>query len=322
VAILVDDNSTMTIPFIAHTLFEGNVVPGMSMITDRYYGCTSLVEYCIAMQVGYIASTTTLRFLAKHKLTGWSKAEAKLKDRGTFQVATNNDRSVACVIWKDKGVVRLTMTTSSTARCKVVRAERGKRSFTVTAPTAAMMFDRYFHGVDRNDQLRGKGYGLALTFRAQKYTVKLFLGLLDIVLSNTWILWRFFHPKDHKKHRSWMNKLAAEMLVFNPDGDPEYAGAPRAEGEAKHNSVPLAMGKRKRSGKECAIRKQATCPMCSTASGKRKRRTSFGCPECNVALCPGACHQQWHQLSETERKEKKPRKRTLEFASSGSKTLS
>jgi len=62
--------------------------------------------------------------------------------------------------------------------------------------------DEYFHGVDRNDQLRGTGYGLALHFRAQKYTIKFFLGLLDVVLSNTWILWRNLHPKGREASRN------------------------------------------------------------------------------------------------------------------------
>ena len=314
VAILVDDNSTMTIPYIVNQLFEGNVVPGMHMITDRYYCCAALVAYCVAKEVGLIGSTMAIRFMAKHAFSGWSKEEAKRKPRGTFEVATNADKSVGCCIWKDKGMVRLTMTSSSTARTRVVRAERGKSRFKVWAPMAASEFDRYFHGVDRNDQLRGEGYGLALCFRAMKYTIKMFMGLLDIVMSNSWIIWRVLHPKDRKRHRHWMNDLAAEMLIFNPDGDPVYR--PRvSDADERHMCRPLAKTKRMRKGVEVMERKMGNCAMCSDLKNGIRHRSTMGCAECNVPLHPGRCHHDWHSLCNQQKRKKKTRRRSLLFES-------
>ena len=319
VAFVVDTDTKMSIPEIAARLFKDNVVPGMTVITDRYYTCTGLVAFCLEASVGFIGSTIGNRYLAKHTLTGWDKDEAKERDRGDFDVAANADSTVCCITWKDKGIVKLTCTVNTSARAKVKRRQRGMKSFWVSAPTVAVVFDMYFHGVDRNDQLRGNGYGLALTFRAQKYTVKFFLGLLDIVLSNAWILYRVLHPSARKEHREFMRRLAAELLVWNPLNDPVYEpqsvsnlvtpNAPRNEHRLRR--LNWKAGK---NGVTRLHRKQAECPMCST-SLKRKRST-HGCARCMVGLCPGACHDTWHSLSRREQLSKKSRHRTLDFEDS------
>lgn len=313
VQFLVDDKTTRTIAEIAGILFLGNVLPGMTVITDRYYTCTDLVRFCMALGVGIIGSTMTIRFLSKNKFVGWStKSEVDQKPRGTFQVRKSRCGKVANIIWKDNGVVRLTCTTGSSVRCKVVRRKRGKASFLVNAPLVAQMFDKYFHGVDRNDQLRGSNYGLALHFRAQKYTVKMFLGMWDIVLSNSFIVWRILHPKDRKKHRSWFDQVARALLEYNPDGDPDYQPYGRQkDARQPHTLTPFSMGQAQRRGNRRLERKQADCVMCTTRL--KRRRTTCGCIDCNVALHSGDCSDSWHSLTPEERKRKKPRYRKLDF---------
>ena len=173
---------------------------------------------------------------------------------------------------------------------------------------ACQIFDQYFHGVDRNDQLRGAGYGLVLHFKARKYTIKFFLGIIDILLSNAWLYYRWYNPKKRKEHRAWMNDLADDMLAFNPMGDPMHptGGQHQQEKEKTPHTHTL-----KQFG-ICASTKRryrAKCPMCSRG---KKRRASQGCPDCNVALHP-QCFEAWHRLSESERALKKRRHRRLSF---------
>ena len=316
VAFLVDDNIKRTIPQIAAELFRDNVVAGMTVITDRWYTCTGLVQLCLGAKVGLIGSTKTQRFLAKHVLTGWSGNEGAKKERGSFAVAKNKDGKVACVVWKDKGVVRFTVTASSTMRVKVRRKQKNHDSFLVDAPYCAEVYDQYFHGVDRNDQLRGDGYGLALCFRATKYTVKFFLGMLDVVLSNTWILWRNLHTKDAKKHADWFDSLTEEMLNFNPLDEPLYQQPQSPESE-RHAVVNLAMVPTKIGGQR---RMLGDCAVCS-APGKRKR-TSFGCAICNIAVCAHQCHAHWHTSPPLARKLIKSRFKKLRFDVSPSSSSS
>lgn len=312
VQFLVDDKIKRTIPEIASILFLGNVMPGMTVITDRYYTCTDLVRYCLALGVGLIGSTMTIRFMAKHVFTGWSTAEAKSKPQGAFNVATSACGRVANIIWKDKGVVRLTCTAGATCRTRLVRRIRGRQSAEVKAPLAAKMFNQYFHGVDRNDQLRGSNYGLALHFRAMKYTVKMFLGMWDLVLSNSFIMWRTLHPKDKKAHRTWFNRLAQELVDYNPYDEPvHYFETP--EVKMLHRLVPFAFGSGNRKGNRRLKRKQAECPMCSTIL--KRKRSSCGCMECNVALHKG-CTNAWHALSPKQKVAKKNRYKALDFDTS------
>ena len=110
------------------------------------------------MGIGLIGSTVTNRWYAKHKYpAGWGKTAA----RGDFRVSSNRDGTVACVIWKDKGTVRLTCTVGTTARDECMRGSAGRPRHPLRCPYVALLFMRYFHGVDRQDQMRAKHYSLS-----------------------------------------------------------------------------------------------------------------------------------------------------------------
>lgn len=313
VAFLLDDNVKRTIPQIAQELFRDTVKPGMTVITDRFYTCTALVQYCLSLDVGLIGSTKATRFLGKHVLTGWSGNAGKNIPRGHYEVATNHGQGVACVCWKDKGVVRLTTTCFSTARIHLVRREKRMRPFKVKAPYIAELFDHYFHGVDRNDQLRGKGYGISLTFKAQKYTVKFFLGMLDVILSNTWILWRTLHPRERKRHGDWYERLFFLLLSHNPLDDPEFERQEFNPDEVVtinqlHTLVPFKKNPKTKK------RYKSDCPVCSLSA--KRVRTSWGCVSCMVGLCNSearGCSRRWHFMSPMERGKLKNRRPSLHF---------
>ena len=220
VALVVDTTVSRSIPDVVNELFEcAGVMAGQTIITDRFYTCTPLVALCCKRGVGFIGSTMKNRFLAKRTLSGWTKAEAKLLPRGTYEVATNRERTIANIIWKDKGIVRLTATAGSSIRVRLTRGERGRSKFKVHAPHAAEIFDDNFHGCDRDGQLKARPYSLCLSFRAMKWPTKLFLGLVDMAMVNAWILWRELHPRDHKKHAWFYDTVANELLLFNPKGN-------------------------------------------------------------------------------------------------------
>ena len=153
----------MTIPSIAAALFSGVVEPGQTVITDRFYTCKGLIQYCVANKIGFIGSCMTTRWMAKGVFPLWKAKPSKDKERGDFEAATNADGSVVCVAWRDKATVRLMATTSSTVRTTLTRRQKGRQAFHVNAPQLAETYDKYFHGVDRNDQLRGPGYQITLT---------------------------------------------------------------------------------------------------------------------------------------------------------------
>ena len=315
VSIVVDAQKKIKTETVVHELFKNAVKPGMTVIADRGYTCQGLVRYCFARKIGFIGSCTSNAFMAKHVFSEWNQKTAKKIETGTFSWATNTDRSIACVVWKDNGIVRLTCTTGST-HSVLLKRNRGGRKYMVRAPHVAELYNAYYHGVDRNDQLRGRGYGLATTFRAKKYTIKMFMGLLDITLSNCWILWRTIHPSAYKKHREWLRRLAESMLLFDPLNEACVDSPLTAPGSGNdsHSSVKLSFVTSK-SGKR--RRQMGVCPVCKSPN-KRGHRTSSGCRNCRVALCEGNCHHLWHTMSPEERRDKKKRFRRLSFGDDSS----
>lgn len=304
VALLFDDKAGMSIPDIVDELLTGTLLPGQTIITDRFYSSAGLVELCLSKQIHIIASTKSQCFLAKHTLPKWTKGDAIA--RGTFRVAVNSDGTVANIIWKDKGIVRLTATAASSVRTYLWRREKGKKPFLVKAPWIAKLFDLYFHGVDRNDQLRGKGYGLATTFRAAKYTVKLFMGLFDIVLSNAWILWRNIHTKQYKMHRQFYRNVFDYLIHWDPLKERQAPIPSTSKTTCDH--ILRRLGQTKSGNPSFG-----TCPMCNTPTHKRKR-TRFACPTCNVPLHVECAHK-FHGLSPTSQGKLTKRRRQLSFES-------
>ena len=314
VSIMFDGKSGMSVPDVIEALTTGVLLPGQTMITDRFYTTKGVVELCLRMGVSLIGSTKTQCFLAKKVLPRWSKNDSVIP-RGSYRVAVNSDGTVANIIWKDKGIVRLTVTGGASIRTYLWRRQKGRKPFLVKAPWIAKLFDMYFHGVDRNDQLRGRGYGLATTFRAKKYTVKMFMGLIDITMSNAWILWRTLHPKQVTQHRKFYKDVFEYLLQWDPLQEEEPGIAPPSECDHVHVLERLGVT-------PTGNPRQGNCPMCGTKSTPRKR-SSWGCFDCGVALHCGKCNNEWHMLTPRTQRRKRPRRnlrrersKPLEFPSS------
>ena len=161
-------------------------------------------------------------------------------------------------------------------------------------------------------------YGLSLRFRAQKYTVKLFFGFLDIALSNAWILWRSLYPKERKFHRRWMQRVADELINFNPLNEKVY-DQPVDEVPVEERHLNVGLGFTKRGARR---RRQVVCRYCSSGrshlAGKMRRRTSYGCQRCNVGLHRGECHRAWHRLPMHQRVKARGVRRSMMFDESDS----
>ena len=312
---MVDDNTSRTVPEIAAEVLKDVVEPGQIIITDRWYTCKGLIRWCLHNRVGFIGTTKGNVFLGRRVLTGWGTEEAKTRERGDYETAVNGDGTVCCICWRDGSTVKLTMTAGNNTRVYIKRKKRNMGELIVTAPLNIKTFYKFFHGCDRNDQMKGPGYGVVLRFRAKKYTVKFFMGMFDMVLANVWILWVWLHPKDKKKHKKWFLDLADAMLGYGrPHGWTPGAGAnpttviDEEHRERKFAKRPAPNHMNRRRTYDCAV-----CSRRNTGNSKDRKRTITGCMKCMVALCSTACRDKWHQWSEAERKRRKKRRTTLDF---------
>ena len=144
-----------------------------------------------------------------------------------------------------------------------------------------LMFGKMMQGVDRNDQLHSKFYGTAMASRVKKWTVRVFLSLVDITLANAFILY-----KDTRTAGS----TALGHSDFWIDVADAFIGMPKVlprSGSVPHRLLKFAEGVLvPGSGAACA----GQCVVCSLRGVRA--RTNYGCSTCKVPLHP-ECSVDW-----------------------------
>ena len=82
------------------------------------------------------------------------------------------------------------------------------------------MYQKMMGGVDTNDFMRQAKYSLQRTYHCRKWYKSMFLGFLDLVLTNVFILWKFIKPKTA---RDVFYYQLIEEILFNSDIDESIA---------------------------------------------------------------------------------------------------
>jgi hypothetical protein len=89
---------------------------------------------------------------------------------------------------------------------------------TVPALVLVRDYHRWMGGVDVHDLLRMQRYSVQLCYKTRKYYKTLFLGLLDMALINTFIVFRH-HLKVNKKrplkHFAFFEMLIDQLLAID-----------------------------------------------------------------------------------------------------------
>ena len=84
-------------------------------------------------------------------------------------------------------------------------------TITVTCPDAIVKYNSHMGGVDRNDQLRGY-YNIQI--KSRKYYKYLFYAAMDVAITNSFIMSKFF-PNLKKKHLKDVRIELAKQLIGN-----------------------------------------------------------------------------------------------------------
>ena len=166
----------------------------------------------------------------------------------------------------------------------VLRRKKDGTRVSVTCPTAIEAYNKFMGGVDHGDQLRGYYHR---KFKSRKFYKYIFYFLLEVSVTNAFILYRESHPH---------SKIAIlELLGLQLIG--EYCGRRRA-GRIGHQIVPLPL-RHFPTKVPCNNfeRKRGRCSLCKE---KHKHNdTQWYCKECGVWLChPGTtedCFLLWHK---------------------------
>jgi hypothetical protein len=166
-----------------------------------------------------------------------------------------------------------------------VRGEREK--VPVDCLVAHEMYNRGMGGVDKRDYERLARYSLELTCLMRKWYRKAFTAILDLVLANTYLIWKYKNKNSTnfkgKSHGAFMEILANELLEYHVDTELRVKtprvfrqrGATSFSDSYRHAISTYGLGQ----GYFGAQKDQRNCFVCKVHTSKHF------CQECEVTIC-------------------------------------
>jgi hypothetical protein len=147
------------------------------------------------------------------------------------------------------------------------------------------IYNTHMGYVDKSDRM-ASSYGIAR--KTWKWTKKLFLQLLDMMILNAFILHKSSGGKlTHMKfHETLVRDLITQCHELHvttsgiSPGRPSPAAAQLSRLQVKHSQHWPSKGK------------QRHCIVCS--QNEKTRNTLYFCRRCDVGLCIVDCFQRWH----------------------------
>ncbi|KAG6623818.1 Pol protein [Phytophthora cinnamomi] len=123
--------------------------------------------------------------------------------------------------WWDKQSVHVLATGGSSKQDRIVRHDplTGEKA-EVMAPRVVKDYQTIMGGVDVHDQLRLQRYSLQLALRYKKYYKSLFLGLIDLVIINAYIVFNYHqvHEGNPKMPQvQFLKQLHLELCQLQPE---------------------------------------------------------------------------------------------------------
>jgi Transposase IS4 len=152
---------------------------------DNRYQCAQLAVGL--RERANILSTGTVRSNRK----GWDRQQMNLKktdERGSSIVLVDEVNKLVAAQWVDSKVVNCISTINDTSIGKVSR-QRGSVRAEFDCPNIIKKYQQTMFGVDKGDQLRMHGGGFSRKAHFKKWYKKIHLGILDIMLMNSYIGW-------------------------------------------------------------------------------------------------------------------------------------
>lgn len=281
----IQDKQTRTLAETLECMCAG-LKAGQIIYVDRYYTTMDAVESVHRKGLGIVATCMDARFPP-------SPLQFDIPvgaPRGTS--ITCNKGGICAIKWRDNDDVKCLCNVYGSDPVTVSRMMPDGVKRDVPCPKSMLMFGKMMQGVDRNDQLHSKFYGTAMASRVKKWTVRVFLSLVDIALANAFIIY-----KDTRTAGS----TSLGHSDFWIDVADSFIGMPKMlprSGIVPHRLLKFAEGV-VLAGSGAACFRQ--CVVCSL-NGVRAR-TNYGCSTCKVPLHP-ECSADWaHTANPADRQE-------------------
>ena len=272
-------------------LTTGLLDKGHHVYMDNYYTSPELMDEL------YLRSTYgcgTVRKNRKGLPLAVSSAELK-KGEGLFR----RNGPLLAIKWCDKRSVYMLSTIHAAEMVEVNKF--GEPNNKMWKPKAIQEYISNMRAVDVGDQMMSYN---CFVRRSLKWWRKLFIHFLNMVLLNSFVLFRKYSGKKlgHEEFReSIVKSLLHEGMITSAWPLPPIVGN-RHEGDARlcerhfPDYIEAAVGaKRGRPSRPCYV--CATLPRIDGVRFKRKW-TSFWCPDCKKPLCVTFCFKIYHTVKD------------------------
>ena len=130
-----------------------------------------------------------------------------LPNRGDHKMVRNGNLCVC--LWQDTKPISCCFSNCDMSTSNVNRKQKNGSALSLTCPTAIVNYNARMGGVDHNDQLRGY-YNIEI--KSRKYYKYLFYAALDVAITNTYIMSRFFPNLKEKNLKEFRVRLANELI--------------------------------------------------------------------------------------------------------------
>jgi Transposase IS4/Dual oxidase maturation factor len=295
-------------------LLQGQPSAWRVVTIDRFYTGLPLLLHLLSMKM-YAVGTIMINRLGYCKdVINKAKRRTTKDIRGSFKMARSVDvPSMIALSWMDNKPVHFLSTGPAGHASSVSRRMIGGVVETISAPDVVSDYHRLMGGVDRHDQLRLQRYSLQLHYRFQKYYKALFMGLIDLVIVNSYVThcWcaKSLGVKALTRAR-FMSELHAQLIkqvgmdFDNSTTTPVQTNARRFNHTIKQNESFRTSGNQR-------MRRRNACKVCSIThrkKGGKSNETSWFCEECSednkrLFLCNSirasqgntkTCYDIWH----------------------------
>ncbi len=190
-------------------------------------------------------------------------------NRGDYRSARNGN--LLMVLWQDTKAISCVSTNVEDNITQISKKQRDGSTLAVNCPESIATYNKKMGGVDLNDQLRGY-YNIRI--KSKKFYKYLFFATLDVVITNSYILSKFFPDIKTKNLKDFRQALAKELIgQYNSR---KRRGRPSLQQSMKHFCSSHFPTKAERRGNRCHF--------CAHYLGKRGE-TVRQCKDCNLFLC-------------------------------------
>ena len=206
-----------------------------------------------------IGVTGTIRKNTKNMPSSFKKI--KKLPQGNYECQRSGN--LLCLIWQDRKLVRIV---SNIHGPDEIQVEDKKK------PAMIRKYNQFMGGVDRGDQFSSF---YMHENRLVKWWMRIFIGLLDAALMNSYILYSYHHSQSHK-----MSQLEFREYIING----YFSKDLNSTKQAKLIDFPLS---NKTTQHILKKRNQRNCCICSTSESRKT--TIYFCVGCDKNVHPEKC---------------------------------